>query len=80
MELFLPRGSGLTFASLLVTRCRSYLSRSVLQSKFLFTHWKISHYFQKSLITHKKIHSFRKSLVTRSEIFSLRLAKIIHYR
>ena len=77
---FLPRSSGLTFASLLVTGCRSYLSGSVLQSKFLFTRWKICHYFQKSLITHKKIHSFRKSLVTRSEIFSLCLAKIIHYR
>ena len=33
MELFLPKSGGVTFPYLLVTLCRSYLTRSVLQAK-----------------------------------------------
>lgn len=77
MELFLPRNGDVTFPSLFFTRCRSYLTRSVLQTKFLATRWEISHYFQKSLITFQK--SLGKSLVTHSKILLRHLTKITRY-
>ena len=77
MELFLPRNGDVTFPSLLFTRCKSCLTRSVLQTKFLATRWEISHYFQKSLITFQK--SLQKSLVTHSKSLLWHLAKITRY-